>query len=58
MDDIDRVVMGLLEKCKLTSPYPELAGSCVQDLAGIGKVPVTRIQREEAILYPVYSAPV
>jgi hypothetical protein len=55
MDGIGKAVMGFLTKYKELARYPELLDAFAQDLAAVGKVLVSRIEREEATLYPLYS---
>ncbi|NMG30770.1 hemerythrin domain-containing protein [Aromatoleum evansii] len=54
MDVIGRAVVDFLGKYKELGQHPELAGPFRQDLAAIGKALVSRIRREEEILYPMY----
>ncbi len=56
MDSIGRAVVNFLGKYRDLAAHPERAGEFSAELAGVGKVLVERIQREEATLYPLYAA--
>ncbi|MBW7903236.1 MAG: hemerythrin domain-containing protein [Rhodocyclaceae bacterium] len=55
MDGIGRAVVGFLDKYRDLAAHPERAAEFAEDLAGIGKVLVERIRREEETLYPLYA---
>lgn len=55
MDGIGKVLAAFLRKYQHLAERPELATAFVDELAGIGRVLVERIQREEATLYPLYA---
>ena len=55
MDGIGKAVMNFLAKYKELARSPELLNAFGEDLAAIGKVLVSRIEREEATLYPLYA---
>lgn len=54
MDVIGRAVVDFLDKYKELGRHSELAGAFRKDLAAIGQALVSRIRREEDILYPMY----
>lgn len=54
MDGIGKAVMSFLNKYKNIAAEPMLAESFGGDLAAVGEVLVSRIEREEATLYPLY----
>jgi len=56
MDAIGKAVVGFLGKYRDLAAHPELAAAFGEELAGIGKVLVERIRREEGTLYPLYVA--
>ncbi len=55
MDGIGQSVLGFLAKYAELARNPALAESFGRDLEAVGKVLTQRIQREEAVLYPLYS---
>ncbi|MFC5303194.1 hemerythrin domain-containing protein [Azospira restricta] len=55
MDGIGRVVVGFLGKYRDLAAHPERAAAFAEELAGIGKVLVERVRREEETLYPLYA---
>lgn len=55
MDGIGEAVVGFLTKYSELGRNEALAGTFKRDLDAVGKVLVQRIQREEALLYPLYS---
>lgn len=54
MNDITKVAMNFLRKYEAIGVDKELAGTFSRDFATIGNVLVTRIQKEEQVLYPLY----
>lgn len=56
MDGIGKALATFLRKYQNLAAEPGLAPAFVDELAGVGKVLVERIQREEATLYPLYTA--
>lgn len=56
MDGIGKALAAFLRKYQNLAAEPGLAPAFVDELAGVGKVLVERIQREEATLYPLYTA--
>ena len=56
MDGIGKAVVGFLSKYRNLAAHPEQAAEFAGELAGIGKVLVERIEREEGTLYPLYTA--
>lgn len=55
MDGIGKAVTGFLNKYKNLDTDINLVASFGPDLDAVGKVLVSRIQREEATLYPLYA---
>ncbi|MBI2307277.1 MAG: hemerythrin domain-containing protein [Rhodocyclales bacterium] len=55
MDGIGRAVVDFLGKYRDLAAHPERATEFGEELAGVGKVLVERIRREEATLYPLYA---
>ncbi len=55
MDGIGKAVISFFIKYEGLAAHPELAAAFAQDLAGIGKVLASRIEREEGTLYPLYT---
>jgi len=56
MDAIGKVLATFLHKYQRLAQQPELSAPFLKELTGMGKVLVERIQREEATLYPLYTA--
>ncbi len=55
MDGIGQAVVGFLGKYADLGRNPALADTFDRDLEAVGKVLSQRIQREEALLYPLYA---
>jgi hypothetical protein len=55
MDGIGKAVIKFLLKYEELAAHPEQAKAFAQDLAAVGKVLVSRIEREEGTLYPLYT---
>lgn len=55
MDGIAKIAIKFLDKYDAIGVDAELANSFGRDLAEIGEVLGTRIQKEESILYPLYT---
>lgn len=56
MDRIAKVAMGFLKKYEEIGVDQDLAAHFATDFATIGEVLTKRIEKEETILYPLYSA--
>lgn len=54
MDEIGKAVVAFLTKYHDLAAHPEWARDFVNELDGVGKVLVKRIQSEEKTLYPLY----
>ncbi|MDR2186609.1 MAG: hemerythrin domain-containing protein [Azonexus sp.] len=55
MDELGRTVLKFFTKYEGLAKQPELAASFSRDLAAAGKALTNRIEREEKMLYPLYS---
>ncbi|MCL2345353.1 MAG: hemerythrin domain-containing protein [Desulfobulbus sp.] len=56
MDGIGKAVIRFLLKYEDLARHPEQIAAFASDLAAVGKVLVSRIEREEGTLYPLYTA--
>ncbi len=54
MDGIGKAVMGFLDKYRRIEADPRLLPAFAEELDAVGAVLVSRIEREEATLYPLY----